>query len=108
MVYSLGKVFWYLFGGVGETGSILAFSPAYESSQEFADFRRTPKPLQHLIQCCTVGAREWDEGRLGIFRQGGRIIPRGNPNASVDGTKHSVKRVWHNEVKKMECLLAAR
>ncbi|KAF4632136.1 hypothetical protein G7Y89_g5996 [Cudoniella acicularis] len=117
-VYCLGRAFWCIFEGVGDTSNVLGRSLSFDSDSEheFPTFtHRTPESVQEFIKKCTSGAKEWtEEGPLGLFRRRGKVYPRGRtgvngePLATMEETKEAIKNVWEREIAKAKALLAAR
>jgi hypothetical protein len=114
VVYCLGKVIWCIFEGLGEADNILGRSIPFESEQRFPEFRRTPEELRGLVKRCTVGAREWKDGPISIFRNGGTVYPlgrtgrNGEPKGTLEETKEAIKAFWQGEMRKAETFMAAK
>ena len=114
VVYSLGKVLWCIFEGLGEADNILGRSIPVEFEQRFPEFRHTPKPLRLLIQRCTVGAREWKDGYITIFRRGGKVFPlgktglNGEPEGTFKETQEAIITFWQSEMRKAVAFMEAK
>ncbi len=114
MVYLLAKALWCIFGGREEPDVILGRSTAEDGQQRFPEFRRTPEPLRRLIKDCSTGAREWKDGKIKIYRRGGKVFPLGKTglNGETEGTLKetmaAIKDFWQNEMVKAETFIEAR
>lgn len=113
-VYLLGKALWCIFEGASTPDIVLGRSYPHETDIRFPTFQSTPEPLQDLIKNCTLGAREWLDGPLGIFRRDGKIFPLGKTGlldeeeATTEETKAAIVRIWQNEMTKAEQFVLAR
>ncbi len=113
-IYSLGKVLWCIFEGVGDACNVLGRSIAFESEQQFPEFRRTPESLRELIRRCTAGAREWKDNPIELVRVGETVYPRGKtgrhgePKATAGETLQAIKAFWQDEMLKAEKFVEAR
>jgi hypothetical protein len=118
MVYSLGKLLWCIFEGVGSLSPFtVRHSTAFSDDQgiEFPEFKKTPLGgPRALIRCCTAGAPEW-EGRHfgGLVRKGDIAYPRDWDEtlrgwATADDAVKAAQEWWKEEVKRMDDYLSTK
>ncbi|XXH04120.1 hypothetical protein Hte_010532 [Hypoxylon texense] len=114
MVYMLGRALWCIFEGVGDADVVLGRSNVYDGRQRFPEFVRTPPAMRWIIQTCTLGAREWIDGPIKIYRRGGKVFPLGRtgwcgePEGTFEETKETVRLFWQDEMRKAERFVEAR
>ncbi|KAI0105461.1 hypothetical protein GGR51DRAFT_571804 [Nemania sp. FL0031] len=114
MVYMLGKALWCLFEGIGDADIVLGRSSASDGQQRFPEFIHTPDNIRRLIERCTVGAREWIDGHIKIYRREGKVFPlgktglHGEPEGTFEETKQTITRFWRTEMQKAEEFVQAR
>ena len=113
-VYLLGKALWCIFEGVGDADIVLGRSHRGESEQRFPEFRRTPEAMRELIRDCTIGAREWKDGHIKIYRRGGQIFPlgltglNGEREGTLEETLSTIQNFWQIEISKAEKFVEAQ
>ena len=114
MVFLLAKALWCVFEGREEADVILGRSTLEYGQQSFPEFRLTPEPLRRLIRECSVGAREWKDGRIKIVRRGGVVLPLGRTGEEGEGkgtlgeTLGAIEDFWQEEMGKAESFIEAR
>ena len=114
MVFLLAKALWCIFEGREEADIILGRSTPEDGQLRFPEFHLTPDPIRKLIQECSAGAREWKDGKIRIYRRGGRVFPlgktglNGEAEGTLDETIATIRQFWQNEMVKAEAFLEAR
>jgi hypothetical protein len=118
MVYSLGKLLWCIFEGVGSLSPFtVRHSTVFSDDQgiEFPEFKKTPLGgPRTLIRRCTAGAPEW-EGRHfgGLVRKGNIAYPRDwdetlRGRATADDAVKAAQEWWKEELKRMDGYLSTK
>ncbi|ROT40073.1 hypothetical protein SODALDRAFT_332232 [Sodiomyces alkalinus F11] len=109
-VYMLARVLWCIFEGVSAPQKATIWvSYRWESPLQFPEYRRTPPPVQRLIDQCTKGRRATLDSK--VIRQGSRLVLRETPDPSQsypDAVYRTARDWWRDEVAWAEDYLATR
>ena len=114
IVFLLAKALWCIFEGREEADIILGRSTPEDGQLRFPEFHLTPEPIRKLIQESSAVATEWKDGKIKIYRRGGRLFPLGKTglNGEAEGTLEetiaATRQFWQNEMVKAESFLEAR
>ena len=84
MVFTLGKLLWCLFEGVGSISNDPWRATISGPDVQFPNFKKTPPELRSLIIECTAGASEHRELGPEIIKVGSMVLPK-NKEATAGG-----------------------
>ncbi|KAL2757142.1 hypothetical protein ACRALDRAFT_2135373 [Sodiomyces alcalophilus JCM 7366] len=109
-VYMLARVLWCIFEGVSAPQKATIWvSYRWESPLQFPEYRRTPPPVQRLIDQCTKGRRATLDSK--IVRQDSRLALRESPDPTQshpEAVHRTARDWWRHEISWAEDYLEAR